>query len=390
MSTTFVPGPAYKAQASQLAQVQAEGGFELKSRLYADPANYSKAISQYILDWRSGPSSKDHPAGFENKLDYIQALLRKGGLSPEGETPRGVISNSDVKALKDVSLIALQNGIPFMQVLEELYKTKGAGGSAKFSKQVATSIKLIDATDAKASLSDAYFQAFGTFPSEAQIGNYMNLYNAEAKRQKGKSVTTYNTSGTVTTQNTTTSDEGFTQAEQQQFLADYLSKNLNVKSSADLGGMAKTLYDTIVASYKGNYQAEPEFATIMGVIKNVIGSADDKTAGQQLDVFLQEGRKIASKQFLGLANELNAGEDVIKYSAPLAKAATKTLGVNISADDPLIRKALNFKDDKGQYRLMNDLEFAQAVEADPRYAVSAGAINKATTLASSLSSKLGL
>jgi hypothetical protein len=382
---SFNTGPTYQSQASQLAQVQAEGGFELKSRLFADPAAYSKAIGQYLLEWRN--TSQD---GFQNKLDYIQALLRGSGMSSD-DTPRGVFGVKDTQALKDASLIALQNGIPFVQVLEELYKTKGAaGGAAKFSKQVATSIRLLDPTDAKASLSDAYYQAFGAFPSEAQIGNYMNLYNAEAKRQKGKSVTTSSTSGTVTTSNTITSDQGFTQGEQQQFLADYLSKNLNVKSSADLGGMAKTLYDTIVASYKGNYQAEPEFATVMGVIKNVIGSADDKTAGQQLDVFLQEGRKIAAKQFLGLANELTAGEDVIKYSAPLAKAATKTLGVNISADDPLIKKALNFKDDKGQYRLMNDLEFAQAVEADPRYAVSSGAINKATTLASSLATKLGL
>jgi hypothetical protein len=66
------------------------------------------------------------------------------------------------------------------------------------------------------------------------------------------------------------------------------------------------------------------------------------------------------------------------------------LGKNISADDPLIKKALNFKDDKGQYRLMNDLEFQQAIEADPRYAVSAGAINKATSLADAITSKLGL
>lgn len=389
MSTTFVPGPEYRQQAEQLSKVQAEQGFELKSRLYADQAEYSKAVAQYFLDWRSGPGSKDHPPGYANKLDYIQALLREGGLSPQNETPRGVISNSDVKALKDVSLIALQNGIPFVQVLEELYKNKGASGAAKFSKQVATSIRLLDPTDAKASLSDAYYQAFGAFPSQAQISKYMDLYNTEAKRQKSKSITTQNTSGTVTTSSTITQGEGFTDKEQQQFLADYLVKNYEMTSSEDLGGAAKGLYDAIVGTYAANYLDEPDFETVTGVIKKVLSSSDDKTATQQLDTFLQEGRKIAAKQWLGLEKELSAGENISTYTTPLAKTLTKLFGRTVNYDDPLIKKAINFKDEKGVYRMMNEIELTSAAEADPRYAVSSGAINKATSLADKIATALG-
>jgi hypothetical protein len=380
---TFNTGPTYQSQAEQLKQVQAEGGFELKSRLYADPAAYSKAIGNYLLEWRN--TSQD---GFQNKLDYIQALLRGSGMSSD-DTPRGVFGVKDTAALKDASLIALQNGIPFVQVLEELYKTRGAGGAAKFSKQVATSIKLIDPTDAKASLSDAYYQAFGAFPSEAQIGNYMNLYNAEAKRQKGKSVTTYNTSGTVTTQNTITSDEGFTDKEQQQFLAEYLVKNYDMTSSEKLGGTAKSLYDAIVGTYAANYLDEPDFNTVAGVIKNVLSSSDDKTATQQLETFLQQGRKIAAKQWLGVEKELSAGENISTYTTPLAKSLTKLFGRTVNYDDPLIKKALNFKDEKGIYRIMNEVELTAAAESDPRYAVSSGAINKATSLADKIATALG-
>ena len=380
---SFNTGPTYQSQAEQLKQVQAEGGFELKSRLYADPAAYSKAIGNYLLEWRN--TSQD---GFQNKLDYIQALLRGTGMSTD-DTPRGVFGVKDTAALKDASLIALQNGIPFIQILEDLYKNRGGGGTAKFSKQVATSIKLIDPTDAKASLSDAYYQAFGAFPSDAQIKNYMNLYNAEAKRQKGKSITTYNTSGTVTTQQTTTMDEGFTEKEQQKFLAEYLVKNYDMTSSEELGGTAKSLYDAIVGTYAANYLDEPDFETVTGVIKNVLSSSDDKTATQQLETFLQQGRKIASKQWLGLEKELSAGENISTYTTPLAKSLTKLFGRTVNYDDPLIKKAINFKDEKGVYRMMNEIELSSAAESDPRYAVSSGAINKATSLADKIATALG-
>ena len=380
---SFNTGPTYQSQAEQLKQVQAEGGFELKSRLYADPAAYSKAIGNYLLEWRN--TSQD---GFQNKLDYIQALLRGTGMSTD-DTPRGVFGVKDTAALKDASLIALQNGIPFVQILEDLYKNRGGGGASKFSKQVATSIKLIDPTDAKASLSDAYYQAFGAFPSDAQIKNYMNLYNAEAKRQKGKSITTYNTSGTVTTQQTTTMDEGFTEKEQQKFLAEYLVKNYDMASSEELGGTAKSLYDAIVGTYAANYLDEPDFETVTGVIKNVLSSSDDKTATQQLETFLQQGRKIASKQWLGLEKELSAGENISTYTTPLAKSLTKLFGRTVNYDDPLIKKAINFKDEKGVYRMMNEIELSSAAESDPRYAVSSGAINKATSLADKIATALG-
>jgi hypothetical protein len=378
----FNTGPQYQSQASQLAEVQKEGGFELQSRVYNDPAAYSKAISKFLLEWRNTPQE-----GFQNKLDYLQALVRGSGLSSD-TTPRGVFGNKDTAALKDVSLIALQNGIPFEQVLQELYKNKGAS-TGGFSKQVATSIKLIDPTDAKASLSDAYYKTFGAFPSQAQIENYMNLYNAEAKRQKGKTITTTSSNGSVSTSTSITQGEGFTENEQKQFLADYLVKNYKMESSEDLGGQAKSLYDAIVNTYTSNYQDEPDFKTVSGVIKDVLSSSDDAVATQKLQAFLQEGRKVAAKQYLGIANELNAGEDAAKYTNPLANTLTKVFGRTTYADDALVKKALNFKDDKGVYRMMNDLEFQQAYEADPRYATSSTAINKSVALADSIASKLG-
>ena len=396
MTTPYSNGPTYSSQSDfeKAKAVNDPGSFELKSKNYAETEAYAFYVQEKIREWRNPKTLNEVPQaaqaqGIKNKWDYIQFLLRSTGYS-KGTSQRGIVDSEDLSGLKKISSEALANGIKFEVLLENAYTNKDAVNNAvKFSKQIATSIKLIDATDAKASLSDAYYQAFGSAPTQVQINNYMSLYNAEAKRQKGKSITTYTTRGDTTSQQTTTMDEGFTDKEQQQFLADYLSKNFNVPSSDKLGGMAKTLYDSIVNTYAANYQSEPDFATVTNVIKDVLSSSDDKTATQKLTTFLQESRKVASKQYLGLANELNAGEDVIKYSAPYAKTATSTLGVTISATDPLVKKALNFKDDKGVYRIMNDLEFKQAVEADPRFPVSAAAINKASSLADSIASKLG-
>ena len=51
-----------------------ENSFELKSRLYSEPAAYSYAIKNWLSTWRN---SKNVPnSNFVNELDYIQFLLR--------------------------------------------------------------------------------------------------------------------------------------------------------------------------------------------------------------------------------------------------------------------------------------------------------------------------
>jgi hypothetical protein len=393
MTTPYQYGPQQVWDAEQAKAVNDPNSFEIKSKIYAEDEAYSYYIQETVRKWRNdtaGFPQELKAQGIVNKWDYVQFLLRATGYSSGYTSQRGVVDTADIKGLRKISTEALANGIQFENLLANAYATKGQrDNEVKFSKQIATSIKLLDATDAKSSLADAYYQAFGAFPTEVQIKNYMDLYNAEAKRQKGKSITSSTTQGGTTSLQTTTMDEGFTDKEQQQFLAEYLSKNFNFPSSDKLGGTAKSIYDAIVNTYKANYLDEPSFAVVTNVIKDVLSSSNDETATQKLNTFLQEGRKVAAKQYIGLANELNAGEDIAKYSTPLAKTATTTLGVTISANDPLIKKALNFKDEKGAYRMMNDLEFKQAIKEDPRYAVSATAINEGASLARAVASGLG-
>ena len=380
------PGPQQgTSKADQIAADEARNAFELKSQLYTNPAQYSYAIRDWVQNNRA--DTKSQPPGFVNQLDYIQALLREGGLSAD-TTPRGTLGNKDVDAIQSVSRIALQNGTDFLTQLKDLYANKNRTVPS-FSKNISTAIRLIDKGDAKSTLSNAYYQAFGSFPAQSQISDFMDLYNAEAKKQKSMSTTTSSTTGGVTRSNTVTGDEGFTTKEQEQFLANYLSKNFGIATSAGLGGTAKTIYDNIVATHKNNFLAEPDFKEVSGLIANIIGQGDDKVSTQMLTDYQNQQRRVASKQYLGLQAELLAGEDVSTYSKPILAFLQKASGRNISPDDKFIKNALNFRDEKGNYRLMNEFEMNQAWLNDPRSATSPSAINQATTVGDLIRQKLG-
>lgn len=371
-------------QAAQLAEVQAKDSFERISQSYADPTAYAMFAGNEILEWRNTPSPK---SGFVNKLDYIQALLRQSGLSND-TTQRGIIGDKDMKAMQEVSRISLLNGVPFLSTLENIYTNKSAG-EVKFNKNIATAIKLLDPTDAKSTLSNEYYRMFGEFPAQNQIDEFMNLWNAEAKRQKTKTITTTTTKGDVTTSATTSLNEGFTEKEQQQFLADYLVKNFDVAAADGLGGQVKSLYDQINNTYKNNFLPEPDLPTVAGVIKQVISSADDQVATQTLNEYLNQQRRVASKQFLGIQNELLAGDDVLTYAKPLQEMLRKSFGRTVQVNDKLIVQALNYKDEKGNYRPMNEIELNNLVLSDPRYATSPMAIKQAASLGESLARELG-
>lgn len=375
--------------AARAKAVSAEGSFELKSRLYTDPAAYSFYIQDNILGWRYDTNA---PEGFKNKLDYIQALLRGTGYS-KGNSQRGVLDTEDVSALKKVSGEALVNGVDFLSLLEQSYKNGNRGGQATFSKSISTAIRLKDAGDAQKALSDGYYMMFGQYPSQDLVNSFMNEYNAETKRQTAKTVTSTTSipgaKGTTTTSSTTTGGEGFTEAEQSDFLANYLVKNFNFEKSDTLGGQAKSVYDDLIGTYKNNYIPQPEFSSVVNVIKDVLSTGDSKIAQQKLDTAKASVRQIAAKQYAGAADLIASGMDLSNVTRVLAQKATTKFGRTVGEEDPLVKAALNYKDEKGNIRIANDLEFNQLMQSDKRYASSPDAIDQAVNIATSLRSKLG-
>ena len=378
-------GPSFSSNTSTRPLINFEGSFELKSNLYADLTAYAYAIRNELNGWRA---STDHPAGYANKLDYIQALLRGSGASKD-TSPRGVIGTEDAKAMQEVSRIAIQNNVPFLETLKELYSNKNLNNTVKFSKNIATSIKLLDLTDAKSQLSNAYYQAFGAFPTQNQIENFQKSWNKEAERQIAKTATSMTTRGDVSSSLTRTLGQGFTEQEQQQFLANYLVKNFDVATSENLGGQAKGLYDQIVGVHRNNLLAEPDLPAVANVIKDVLRSSDDTVATQKLNDYFAKQRRVAATQYLGVQNQLLAGDDVMTFISPMQEVLRKSFGRTIANNDKLIVSALNYKDDKGNYRPMNEIELNNLIMNDPRYATSPMAISEAASIGDRLTQKLG-
>jgi len=379
------------------------------------------------------------PGGNGTQYEYLQALLRATGFSKD-KTPLGFVGPSESAALEKVIALSVANNMEPVSYLE-LLKKYGVGGTTvkqpdtttQYSKQVSTALKLKDKGDAQIAYTNAYYAAFGQNPPKAGIEAFGSAWNSEEKAQlptttsdfmvekqqlwdkKSKPVIDpktkkqkvdkwgdlvyskplYNKGGVLqykdrTTSKTVTTGEGFTEEEQQQFLATYLTKNFpDVKDVENLGGAAKTIYDDLVSTSNKNFLDAPDFATLAPTIKEILGSADAATQSELLKKYKEGIRKQTAAKYMGLADYLNAGEDADKYVTPLRQAFSNALETDVTMTDDLIKQALNFKGDDGKYRLPNDWEINQLVMSDKRRAFTSQARNESVNMFQSLISKLG-
>jgi hypothetical protein len=378
--------------------------------------------------------SKEAAAGgFKNNFDYISNLLVKTGLV---KNSLGFASAMDKVVAASVGM----NVDPFTFL--ENYQKSLAGNkpvkqpdtTTRYTKQIQTAMQFKDLGDARQYYNDAYFTAFGKNPSADLDKKFQDAWNKQVRDQdkptttktttefapiydkKSKAVIDPKTkkqkvdkfgnlvfskialdqSGqkrytSVVTGTTTSAGEGFTPEEQKQFLADFLvANNPNTTFNVDdLGGSAKSLYDTIAAFHKANYTKVPDLATLSPLINNVLSSADEKVASEYITQYQRTIRKQTSSKFMSLAEEINAGEDADKYVKPLLEVFSTALEKNFTENDPFVLQALNFKDDRGVYRMPNALELNQMVMNHPDYGKTAKAVNEAVDLTQNLRSKLG-
>jgi hypothetical protein len=312
--------------------------------------------------------------------------------------------------------------------------------TTRYTKQIQTAMQFKDLGDARQYYNDAYFTAWGKNPSAELDKKFQDAWNMQVRDQEkptttktttekapiydkkakplidkatgeqkkdkfgnpiyvdksGKPAIAKDKNGVyrytdVITGTSTSGGEGFTPEEQKQFLADFLvANNPNTAWSVDdLGGSAKSLYDTIAAFHKANYTKVPDLATLSPLINNVLSSTDSKVATEYIAQYQRTLRKQTASKYMSLSEEINAGEDADKYVKPLLEVFTTALEKNFTQDDPFIIQALNFKDDKGVYRMPNALELNQMIMNHPDYGKTAKAVNEAVDLTQNLRSKLG-
>jgi hypothetical protein len=347
---------------------------------------YRADTSVYFQAWSQDPQQFAMTAGtFFDALkkantirpdmtDYsvLQAMVRKLGMS-KGTGPLGQTDFADISAISEVFKSSYLDDTDWYTWLDRKSQSPYATvGGSTFSKDVSTALKKIDSTDAESILSNAYYKNFGSYPSAKQIENFKTKYNAEAQRQM--STTTTTASGTTTgtsssgKRNVVESGQGFTQAEYDTFLAQYLASNYKITGKEESGAV-KTIIDNIKRVYKDNMLPEPPLDEIASFATSIIGTGDATAQQQKVDLKLQSVRDVAAKMYPGLADALAAGTDVKTYADPVVQSFNNYLGTNIDKTDSRVNQVLNYYDGKTT-RSMNATEMQNFFERQPEFGTS--------------------
>lgn len=402
------------AQQSISAIVRAQGGLYENAFSVTDPFDFAAKAATKLDALKKSSTLRPGMTDFE----YMQALLRSSGKS-KGTGPLGSTDNKDIAAFKTVLQNAYLDGVTWdMWLTNDIkYGAKPAGPKVTsynpiYSKDISSALKLIDSTDAENILSDTYFKAFGQYPTADLISKFKSSYSAEEKRQKAtitsesttnfvpvlnsKGKATFNKDGTpkmkaVKTSTESTSGRGFTEKEQQDFLAQYIvdTSPKGAFDAATIGGAAKTYYDMLTNVHGLNYEDAPNIAELTPVIKSLLqatdqGVIDEITKKYQTDVRTRVGTK-----FMGVSEYVKSGGDAKTVIEPLLKSLSTNLETNIDQNDKLAVKLLNFQGSDGKFRLPNQYEIDEAVKSDSRFLATSASKNEAVNLFQSLKGALG-
>lgn len=393
-----------------------------------------QAAFQDIQRSMSGPGQ----GGYATEFQAFQAMLRNSKLS-KSTTPLGIVGLDEMLAMDKVisaSIASQLDPLSYLANYNASLKPKTIAQpdmTTQYTKQVQSALQYKDLGDARQAYSDIYFKTWGQFPAAELDKKFQDAWNAETKKQlqptttdtKTEKVYLYDTKSkpvidkatgkqkvdlagqkvytgklkddkgvyrtkTITTGQSKSMGEGFTAEEQTQFLADFLVQNFpDAKFNVDdLGGTAKTIYDSIVAYHDNNYEAKPTFESVAPLIKNILSHPDQKVQEEMFNQYAGDLQKKASTRFMAIQGMLQPGENASKYVNPVLKSIGDALETTIDIKDPLALQALNFKDDKGNYRLPNDFELSQMVMNDKRYDSTSAAINTSINMFQSLQNAL--
>ena len=421
--------------------------------LYAADSTAKDAAFQDIfrgLVDQTAPSG----SGYRNMWEYVQGMMRKIGISSAKTTPgipttqdmtglenviRGAIGSNATDPIAWLTAAAMGYTGDAVKKFDT---------TPSFNRQVQKALQLKSWDDSKEALYDLYYTTWGMPPTDDLVGKFQNEWNSEKKRQTVPAVTEGKTSyekvytkdpifdkskpilgkngkpkkdkngnimyeqkldkngnpmfkpllnqqgqpvyKSVYKSTTVSEAEGFTEGEQEQFLADFLKSNFPKAEFTveNIGGAAKSIYDDLVNAHKNNYSSVPEFTKLSETILAIVGSADENVAAEILRKYKDDIRKEAGRKYMSLAEELAAGKDAKPIVQGLLTGVGSLLETTIYEDDPLMKTILNYKDEKGVFRLPNELELSELVDNDPRTAYTSRKKNEAVDMFQTLRGRL--
>ena len=354
-----------------------------------DPVIFNNLVSSYI-DGLANTSSVYK--GIANKSIELQAKLRQSKLSKDA-TPLGVWTENDLNALRGVMRSAYANGQTIDGFLDATYLSPQFSGAPSkgpsFSKSVSTAMHLVDQNEAKALVSKAYYTEFGFLPDTSTIQDFMNKYNATARKQVSKTVTTTTTSGagtgaTSSTSQTVTTGKGM---DQEAFISDYLAKNFKLDKVT--GGLVKDVISQLQQTATNNLLPQMSDSDLIKKVTRVISASDPSVQKQILQEEMQKIRDVAGKLNPGVADITASGRDISEIANSFVSLGTSK-GMNVNLNSPIISKLINYKDAKGNIRVATSQEANGEFIRDPNWINSAEGINSLSNFASGLSRGMGL
>lgn len=346
-----------------------------------DPQNFAAAATKEFDALKNSHSVRPDMTDFE----YLIAGVRKAGMS-KGTGPLTQFDPQDLTAVKQVYQGGYLAGTDWVTWLNnKLQSPYGTGGGGPtFSKDITSALQLLDPTDAANKLNDSYFKAYGKMPSQALTKSFMTTFNAEAQRQLATTTTTTNASGSGTSSTSSkkksvTSGEGFTAAEQNQFLATFLKNNYKI-TGKEISGQAVDIINGLKRAYEDNLLPPPPVEELAGFAADIVGTANADIAKQKLDAHVQGVRTTAGKMYPGAADVVANGQDIKTYLSPVVQKLNGYLDTNLSYSDPRLKEIINFNDGKAM-RSMNSNELENWALKQPEAQTSAYGRSKAMELA---------
>jgi len=194
----------------------------------------------------------------------------------------------------------------------------------------------------------------------------------------------------VRTSSQTSSGQGFTEAEQKDFLAKYIVDNspAGAFDAATIGGAAKSYYDLLSQSHTLNYEDTPKIETLAPIIKSLLSATDQGVIDEITKKYQTDVRTRVGTKFMGISEYVKSGGDAKTIIEPILQSLSANLESDITQKDKLAIKLLNFQGADGKFRLPNQYEIDQAILSDPRYGRTSMAKNEAVNLFQSLKGAL--
>lgn len=348
----------------------------------SDSLKANQLLAEYVQALAQIPDSSYDPR-IPNQLVRLQKNLRDAGYSKDKTTPTGYLTEPDLQALQRAMKEANANKTADFNtyLLERVTAQKELSNIPTFSKSISTAIRLIDKAKGQQMLSEAFYRTYGYGPSQAEIQNFTNKWNASATKNASTTTTSTTTSGKGFSKSASVTTAGFETDAQQQLISDTLKKNLKLNDS--LSGQAGEFVKQLQKGASDNLLPAVDNNVLANTVARIIGQTDATVQKQMIADELQKFRNQAAQLHPGAAVSLKAGLDYSDVASPY-KSITAKRGLELNNDDPLIASMVSVKDKNGTFRNATLAEADSLTMGDARWLKTPNAISTFGSLANDI------